>query len=879
MKSVVAALFLLALFLNGLAAQNVKIRDSFTPVALVQDVFVNGACKNISNIRSVGNRNGIAYFEGGQSGIGIEKGIILSTGNARNAAGPNNSRNTTTEFGDRSSDVDLVKLTTGPLYDVVGLEFDFVPLDSFVNFRYVFASEEYCEFVGNIFNDVFGFFISGPGINGTFNNRGENVALIPGSNAYVSINTVNHVQNQLFYTDNMHPDEAVRCNRTWSANPLLEKVQYDGFTRPLTARLRLIPCETYRIRLLVADVSDGKFDSAVFLEAESFNIGGGVKLEGSSPDSAQVVMEGCNNGFFRLNRLDKANTAQPAVIRIKVAPASSAKEGVDFERLPREVTIPAGQSFVNLPVITLLDELEEGPEELILQLDFPCACISDTARIFIRDAPRLRSGLKDLTFCLGDTLNLEAKPMGGVPPYSFLWGNGQTSTIIRFRPPRDTFIALRLADQCQRVVKDTIQIIRKTPPQARISGIRNICPGDMTEIPVTFNGNPPFSFTWKADSLPATVVRNISENTFLIKVGAKGKIQLLSFADGECDGEFQGLAEIRHFNLQSIATSVPVSCAGGKDGRIQVEVSGGTPPYAFSWSGGLPDSPQPGGLGKGTYKVTISDANRCRSLAEAIIGEPLPLTPLVFDCSQFTATRLEISNSGGVPPYTYSVDNGQVFKEATLFNELIPGSKYALQIRDSKGCLFRQDFTMPALYQKMIQLKPVMTLRFGDKVTIQPQLNIPETLVRSITWSKEFALSCFQCLSPQITVGTGGIIRVQVTDVFGCTASAISQINVDNTFSVFVPNAFSPNGDGVNDGITVYASGEQVEKVLSFEIYNRFGNVLFRREQFSPNDEAAGWDGFSGVYRSNPGLYLYRVVVQLKNGAIFPQQGTVMLLR
>ena len=152
-------IFFLVLVFNilPLNGQSIKINNSYSPEVLVQDVFVNGACKNISKIRSIGNRAGIGFFEGGRPSIGLEKGIILSTGNVKNAEGPNQKRDITTDFGDVSSDVDLVKLATGPVFDVVGIEFDFVPLDSFVNFRYVFASDEYCEYVGQKFSEVFPF--------------------------------------------------------------------------------------------------------------------------------------------------------------------------------------------------------------------------------------------------------------------------------------------------------------------------------------------------------------------------------------------------------------------------------------------------------------------------------------------------------------------------------------------------------------------------------------------------------------------------------------------------------------------------------------------------------------------------------------------------
>lgn len=874
-------LFILTLVFNVLAlrGQSIKINNSLSPEVLVQDVFVNGACKNISKIRFIGNRAGIGFFEGGKPSIGLEKGIILSTGNVKNAEGPNHKRDITTDFGDVSSDVDLVKLATGPVFDVVGIEFDFVPLDSFVNFRYVFASDEYCEYVGEKFNDVFGFFVSGPGINGSFNNKGENAALVPGSNAFVSINTINSSQNSLFYTDNMHPDDAARCNRTWVNNPNQENIQYDGFTRPLTAVLKLIPCQTYRIRLLVADVSDGKFDSAVFLEAESFNIGGGAKLNGSSPDEAQIIEEGCNNGFFRLNRLNADNLQQPLIVKIKVSKDSKAKEGVDFERLPKEITIPENKTFVDLPIFTVLDNEDEGLEELILELDFPCACIADTARLFIKDVSKLRNGLKNVTFCLGDTLTINVNPIGGVPPYSFLWGNGLRTSEIKFIPPKDTFLVLNVSDNCKRELLDTIRITRKIPPQAKISGIVDICPGALAEIPVVFNGKSPFSFTWKADSLPAVQVVNQINNDYLIKTGANGKIQILAFSDGECDGEFQGLAEIRHFNLQTITSSNAVSCTNGKDGKIVVAVSGGSPPYQFNWSNGLPDLPNPSGLGKGMYTVTIVDVNNCKTSAEAEIIEPVPLTPLVFDCSQFTSNSLQIGNSGGIPPYSYSVNLGSSFKNESIFNDLMPGKPYSLIIRDNNGCTLEQDFIMPALYVKMIQLPPAIKLSFGDKAVLQPQINIPASLIKSLSWSPEFNLSCYQCLSPEILADKGGLLRVQITNIFNCTESVVTQITVNNTLAVFVPSVFSPNGDGINDFMTVFADGEQVKEIKSFQIYNRYGEMVFKKEGFQPNDEYLGWNGTKSDVKLSNDTYLYSMVLILKNGGEFFQQGSFMLLR
>jgi gliding motility-associated-like protein len=179
----------------------------------------------------------------------------------------------------------------------------------------------------------------------------------------------------------------------------------------------------------------------------------------------------------------------------------------------------------------------------------------------------------------------------------------------------------------------------------------------------------------------------------------------------------------------------------------------------------------------------------------------------------------------------------------------------------------------------MMQLPSAIKFSFGDKTVLQPQINIPASLIKSLSWSPEFNLSCYQCLSPEILAEKGGLLRVQITNVFGCTESVTSQITVDNTFSVFVPNAFSPNGDGVNDFITVFADVEQVKEVNSFEIYNRYGELVFKRDNFQPNDEYLGWNGTISDVKLSNDTYLYSLVLVLKNGGQYVKQGSFMLIR
>ena len=182
--------------------ESIETAFMFTSEELIIDHFIKGSCQNVANIQSIGNELGIGYFSNGEDVLGFSNGIIISTGNIEDAVGPNNDIGTTSSFDNIIGDVDLDVFSTSVVIDATGIEFDFIPFFNQVTFKYVFASEEYCEFVGSIFNDNFGFFVSGPGINGDFFDDAINVATLPNSGDYVSINTVNHISNASFYIKN-----------------------------------------------------------------------------------------------------------------------------------------------------------------------------------------------------------------------------------------------------------------------------------------------------------------------------------------------------------------------------------------------------------------------------------------------------------------------------------------------------------------------------------------------------------------------------------------------------------------------------------------------------------------------------------------------------
>jgi hypothetical protein len=223
--------------------------NSTTPLALAQTLAGPGI--TVSNVTFTGANVAGGSFTGGiADGIGIASGVILSSGNIASAAGPNLADDTTTDNG-TAGDADLnVIVAPQTTHDAAVLQFDFVPTSSTVNFRYVFGSEEYNEFVGSQFNDVFAFYIDG-----------VNVALLPGTSTAVAINTVNLTTNSSFYHNNEPSSLGI---------PTPFGTSFDGFTTVLTATVTLTPNVSHHIKLVVADTSDSILDSAVFLEAASF---------------------------------------------------------------------------------------------------------------------------------------------------------------------------------------------------------------------------------------------------------------------------------------------------------------------------------------------------------------------------------------------------------------------------------------------------------------------------------------------------------------------------------------------------------------------------------------------------------------------------------
>ena len=600
----------------------------------VQNIFVRGDCANIDNVKSIGNTRGIGYFEGGTANIGMTDGLIIATGPISNAHGPNVSEGRTGQLFDNKEDSDLKSLATNTLFDNVGIEFDFVPQKAYVSFKYVFASEEYCEFVGSIFNDVFGFFVSGPGINGPFSDGAINVALVPESNDFVSINNINHIFNSDFYVKNEREDDANQCNVAF-APKFLQEIEYDGFTLVLTAVFEVIPCETYHIRLVVGDVGDDKLDSAVFLESKSFDIGPEVSIDFLTDNFDDAITEGCTDGRVIFRRTDDVRIDEDIPVEYFYTINTTAEESVDFSAIPKNIVIPAFTQSVVIPVTAFVDDLPEGEEEVGIEIDVACNCRkADNTLFTIRDPFSISYDLDTVLACYDQDIVLLPNINNGSPPFEYQWEDGNFLSGLELEAvnvPKD--YAFTVTDKCGASLSSTIHLEIINQGTANISGTYSWCAGQTTEVPIFLEGVPPFAFTYQIDGRNINV-EDVMESPFIIPIDRPGKLLITAFSDDVCEGQFFGSAEVLVDGPSANPVLTPLLCPGETNASIQLNVDSKLP-YRVEWDPFVNNPENPGELGAGLYTYTIIDQTGCRVTDSIRIEEPTIAEAIGNNCSSF----------------------------------------------------------------------------------------------------------------------------------------------------------------------------------------------------------------------------------------------------
>jgi gliding motility-associated-like protein len=451
-----------------------QVSTALTPVQLVEDVLV-GSCVSISNIRFNGTLNpatvqpGTGSFTNGQAtNMGLTNGILLSTGPANQVANPASFFQSTGLIPNYTSDPDLVAISGGTINNVAALEFDFVPTGDSISFRYVFGSEEFPDWVCSEYNDAFGFFLSGPGITGPFSNNAVNLALIPGGNTPVAINTVNSGTAGI----NGQASTCAAANPNWQANSQYfvnnatgTTIVYNGFTVVLTARAAVQCNQTYHIKLAICDVVDEQFDSGVFLEAGSFSSVPFVPELTPGPSIVgNTILESCLPLTMDIQRTScDLNTTESVTMSF----GGTAEMGVDITpAFPTELVFDPGVSSIPISFFATVDS--DGPETFSIDLQ-TIDCNGQPAvssfEFVIDEVPPLVLAGSTTSIACEEELVLAPTVSGGLGQYEYTWSTGETTPSITVAPLAATAYTLTVTDLCDVSIAATYQVdISPAPP-------------------------------------------------------------------------------------------------------------------------------------------------------------------------------------------------------------------------------------------------------------------------------------------------------------------------------------------------------------------------------------------------------------------------------
>lgn len=571
--------------------------------ALAQKLVGEGV--SISNVTLTADSRGTGFFNNiSGTQIGLDSGIVLTNGRVLTAPGQIGLSGAASTFasldqlapGDQDL-ADFIGLSTvDSTHDACVLEFDFVPLGDSIKFRYVFSSEEYPEFACSDFNDAFAFLIQGPGFPVK-----TNIALIPGSNQPVTINNINNgacTAYPQYYVSN-----------TGNAN-----FTHDGHTKVMTALARVQPCQTYHLKLVIADVADGIYDSGVFLEAKSLTSNAFQLTNLTQQDPAtgnSYLVEGCAVGALLIRRQEANLFSQD----VNLGYAGTAINGVDVQLLPSVVTIPANQTDFLLNIFPIIDNIPEGIETLKIYTLAPCGVgtPTDSTIIQIRDYDTLGISPDTLLTCRGASVQLNAT--AGVYS-SYQWDANPTLSSTTIFNPMATPVSDSTMYYCTGIDgtchgRDSAFVYwKRVKLQSKTDvNCHNAATGSIT-VSTTADWIAPVTYSINNSTpQPGATFNNLPVGTYTIK----------AFDGSGCiDSVVVDIVQSFPDLLITGTPTVNGSCTGSADALITIMATGGKAPLLYSVDG---INFQPGNsfnVAPGIYTVYVKDANGCTNSTPGI---------------------------------------------------------------------------------------------------------------------------------------------------------------------------------------------------------------------------------------------------------------------
>lgn len=880
---------------------------NISPKNAVQNVLL-GAGITVSNVKYNGSstmanspQNPVRKFNNSSANFPLTSGVMLKTNQAPDI-----------------SDPDLQAITTNNLTNGVILEFDFVPTGDTLSFSYIFTSAEYSMFTCSAYNDVFGFFISGPGINGPFSNNAENIATVPGTNVPVGINTVNSGNDPDYngYCASADPhwqDNNVYFTTTYNSiynGSGNDFSSFNGSTVEMTANASVICGETYHIKLAISNVMDHSFDSGVFLKAGSFASNPIVNINVNNVTAASmdsVLVEGCDQGQICFTR-PITDTTDSLVIHYTTS--GSATQGVDYNTISNgdSIVFLPGEDSICKPIIITDDNINEGMENAILSSYSINACgdtIYANGSFWISDhpvPPQPNAG-NDTIVCNNGTgiMNGTISNATDDAVWSFT-GPGTINVspnihnlnahITTSTPGTYTLRLTESNDTCSLLAMDSVQVIFENL-DLTVSNDTTICQNGTAQLQALATGGNNFDYHWDSGNslLPNQSVNPSDTTTY----------NVFAVSENGCSTDTLPII-VNLLPPLDVTSSLPQTICPGDTVTLLASATGGIgAPYSFVWKDpngnvvGNDSAVVVSPIDTTNYTVVVTDG--CETTPVTSISQinnsPLPVIDIaVKEAKLCTPATFEISNltdPSQVDSMIWYISDGQTFyKKDNINPKIVTAGQYNIQtiVVTPSGC---RD---TAQFDNFLEVYPKPHASF----TYYPK---PATVLNSTVhfqnssyggdiyaWNFEgegLDKSSSSESDPKVKYPddrTGNYkVTLTVTSEHQCVDSTYMIVEVKPDVTIYAPNAFTPDGDNYNQIWKPYLNGIDIYS-FSILIYNRWGELIWES-----HNKDIGWDGTYGVGSHSgqvvkPGVYVWKI--RAKDAITdkkYSWNGTVTILR
>jgi len=607
--------------------------------------------------------------------------------------------------------------------------------------------------------------------------------------------------------------------------------------------------------------------------------------DGCSVDSSVQVL---NPDPFKLS---DTKTFEPTCVgkadgRIVITPAG----GTAPYKITWENSTQTGTSLINIGKGTYRFNLVDANN-----------CPTFSQNIVLVDAPEIlitMSGLTEVS-CYTGTQDGKATATasysdGKVGTFNFEWSSGESqaastsATAIKLRSNLNT---LTVTDNnlCKKIESVNIPLPPVIFANATVKPVTCFGLGDGVVDLAPTGGRGTFTFVWNTGSTSSSI-KNMKNGDYTVTITDGNKCTLQEKVT--ITEPAQLLITLDTKNTKN------VSCPGLSDGVLVFKLSNetginplGATPYQWSTDAGVASSSNSKDkLPAGTYRITVTDSKGCQDQTQHIFTTPDPIiaffNPVNPPLCYGTTTTLSVKSvSGGnglkLSDYVFSVNNSGISFPVDQNIQIFAG-RTIIQVEDYLGCAYTETIDVSSPLPLLVEFNPgSINIPLGDTSTqLKPAIQTSNP-IKTYKWTPSAGLSSSSIVNPTIRDLYGDQkFNLEVTDINGCKSNGNIQVLVDRNYSVFIPNVFSPNGDGINDELRIH-SCLGVKEVTNFRIFDRWGNLI-KALNTVPIDCEGGtilWDGSYTTRAANVGSYVYTFEVLFLDGYKRPYSGDFVIIK